>query len=238
MRRKLLLLNLVLLALASAAAWQLRVRWLDGKAREQKLATSQVKPAAVAAMEPARPPQPASAVAYGDVAQKVLFSRDRNPTVTVLAAPVKPVPPMPVLYGVMDLGDGPVVILSEKQGGVNRGYSLGEKVGDFTLVALDNDELVLGWEGQEIRKKLLELRPKPGTPAPPAAIAAAAASPGAVVQSVTALADAAGPGPQVTANMRACVAGDTSPAGTVKDGYRKVLSQTPFGSNCRWEPVK
>ena len=237
MRRKLLLLNLVLLALASAAAWQLRVRWLDGKAREQKLATSQVKPAAVAAMEPARPPQPASAVAYGDVAQKVLFSRDRNPTVTVQAAPVKPVPPMPVLYGVMDLGDGPVVILSEKQGGVNRGYSLGEKVGDFTLVAVESEELVFGWEGQEIRKKFQELRPQPGTPAPQAATAAAAASPGAVVQSVTALADA-GPGPQVTANMRACVAGDTSPAGTVKDGYRKVLTQTPFGSNCRWEPVK
>jgi len=237
MRRRLLLLNLVLVALASAAAWQLRVRWLDGKAREQKLATSVVKPAARAAVEPARPPQPASAVAYGDVAQKVLFSRDRNPTVTVQAAPVKPVPAMPVFYGVMDLGGGPVVILSEKAGGLNRGYSMGEKVGDFTLVAVENDELVLDWEGQEIRKKLLELRPKPGMPAPQAATAGPAAQQGAVAQSVTASADA-GPGPQVTANMRACVAGDTSPAGTVKDGYRKVMTQTPFGSNCRWDPVK
>ena len=236
MRRRLLLLNLVLVVLASAAAWQLRVRWLDGKAREQKLVRSLVKPAAPAAVEPARPPQPASAVAYSDVAQKVLFSRDRNPTVTVQAAPVKPVPAMPVFYGVMDLGDGPVVILSEKEGGVNRGYSVGEKVGNFTLLAVESDELVLGWEGQEIRKKLLELRPKPGTPAPQAATAAPTGSPAAVVQSASAA--AGGPGPQVTANMRACVAGDTSPAGTVKDGYRKVVSQTPFGSNCRWDPVK
>jgi len=237
MRRRLLLLNLVLVALASAAAWQLRVRWLDGKAREHRLAASVVKPAARVAIEPARPPQPASAVTYGDVAQKVLFSRDRNPTVTVQAAPVKPVPAMPVLYGVMDLGGGPVVILSEKAGGTNRGYSVGEKVGVFTLVAVESEELVLGWEGQEIRKKFQDLRPQPGTPAPQAATGAPAATPGAVVQSASAPVEA-GPGPQVTANMRACVAGDTSPAGTVKDGYRKVMTQTPFGSNCRWDPVK
>ena len=153
------------------------------------------------------------------------------------AAPAKPVPAFPVAFGVMDLGSGPMVILSEKEGGVSRGYSVGEKVGEFTLMAVASDELVLGWEGQEIRKKFLELRPKPGT-APQAATAAPAAQPGAVVQSVNASADGGGPGPQVTANMRACVAGDTSPAGTVKDGYRKVLSQTPFGSNCRWEPAK
>ena len=236
MRRRLLLLNLVLLTLASAAAWQLRVRWLDSRAQEQKLVSAPVKPASLEAIEPSRPPQPASAVAYGDVAQKVLFSRDRNPTVTVQAAPVKPVPPMPVLYGVMNLGGGPVVILSEKAGGTNRGYAVGEKVGDFTLMAVEDDQLVLGWEGQEIRKKLQELRPQPGTPAPQAAITPAA-PPGVVVQSVAAPV-VAGPGAQLTPNMRACVVGDTSPAGTVRDGYRKVVNQTPFGSSCRWEPVK
>ncbi len=89
----------------------------------------------------------------------------------------------------------------------------------------------------EDRKKFQELRPQPGTPAPQAAGASVAATPGAVVQSASAAAEG-GPGAQVTSNMRACVAGDTSPAGTVKDGYRKVLTQTPFGANCRWEPAK
>ena len=217
MKQRLLLVNLLLLALASAAAWQLRVRWLDGRAREQQLLRTAVKPAPAAAVEPVRPPEPATAASYGDVAQKVLFARDRNPVVTVQAAAPKPVPPMPVLYGVMDLGAGPVVILSEKEGGVNRSYSPGETVGAFTLVAVEADELVLGWDGQEIRKKLAELRPKPGAASPQAAAAAASPSTtqAAVVQTVSTLADG-GPGPQLTPNMRACVSGDTSPAGTVK----------------------
>jgi hypothetical protein len=34
------------------------------------------------------------------------------------------------------------------------------------------------------------------------------------------------------------VPGDTTPAGTVRDGYRKLVTQTPFGNACRWELVK
>ncbi len=235
MKRRLLFVNLLLLAVAAAAAWQVRARWLEGKAREERLLGAPDRPAASAVMAPA--PQPASAAAYSDVAERVLFSRDRNPTVVVEAGPPRPVPPMPVLHGVMNLGAGPVVILSEREGGPHRGYSTGQKVGEFTLAAIAGDELVLGWEGAEIRKKFQDLRPQPGTAAAPAAAQAPEASPGAVVQSLGKPAEE-GPGPQVTPGVRACVSGDTSPAGTVKDGYRKVITQTPFGSNCRWEPVK
>ncbi len=38
--------------------------------------------------------------------------------------------------------------------------------------------------------------------------------------------------------FRACVAGDTSPAGTILDGYKKVISHTMMGQNCHWEQVK
>jgi hypothetical protein len=34
--------------------------------------------------------------------------------------------------------------------------------------------------------------------------------------------------------MKACQPGDTSPAGTVVDGYKKIVEQTPFGPACRW----
>ncbi|MCC7176618.1 MAG: hypothetical protein IT159_15600 [Bryobacterales bacterium] len=239
MSRRLALLNLLLLALAAGAAWQLRVRWAQGNAQEGKLLGTPPGRAPAGIPAPAPPPQPATAASYSEVAQKVLLSRDRNPDVILEAEPPKPVPPMPVLYGVLDLGGGPTLILSEKEGGLNRSYRLGEKVGDFTLLALEGDELVLGWDGQEFRKRLAELKPKPGAAAPQtaAAPAAPAGAPSVVVETAAAVADK-GPGPQVAANMRACVAGDTSPAGTVKDGYRKVISQTPFGSNCRWEPVK
>jgi hypothetical protein len=38
--------------------------------------------------------------------------------------------------------------------------------------------------------------------------------------------------------IRACAPGDTAPAGTMSDGYRKIVSETPFGKVCRWEKVK
>jgi hypothetical protein len=38
--------------------------------------------------------------------------------------------------------------------------------------------------------------------------------------------------------FRACVPADSSPAGTVHSGYRKVQSMSIFGASCDWEPVK
>ena len=47
------------------------------------------------------------------------------------------------------------------------------------------------------------------------------------------------PGADVpSGGVKPCVAGDNQPAGTVVAGYKKVVSQTPFGSTCRWESAK
>ena len=35
-------------------------------------------------------------------------------------------------------------------------------------------------------------------------------------------------------HTKACVPGDNSPAGTVLNGYTKVIEATPFGNACRW----
>ena len=41
------------------------------------------------------------------------------------------------------------------------------------------------------------------------------------------------------AMLKACNADDSSPAGTVVDGMKKVVSATPFGGTaCRWEQTK
>jgi hypothetical protein len=37
--------------------------------------------------------------------------------------------------------------------------------------------------------------------------------------------------------IKLCQAGDSNPAGTVVDGYRKVIKATPFGGICSWEPL-
>ena len=67
----------------------------------------------------------------------------------------------------VDLGDGPMAIMSEGPKGPHRDYQPGDKVGAFKLVAVNNDELVLEWEGQTITKKVDEILDR-GTTAPPA----------------------------------------------------------------------
>jgi hypothetical protein len=46
-----------------------------------------------------------------------------------------------------------------------------------------------------------------------------------------------GPGLDVGGQERPCAPDDSSPAGTIVGGYRKVVSQSPFSKICRWVPV-
>jgi hypothetical protein len=48
----------------------------------------------------------------------------------------------------------------------------------------------------------------------------------------------AGPGGDLGGGYRACRNGDNSPAGTVKDGWKKVLVPTPMGDSCHWEKAE
>jgi type II secretory pathway component GspD/PulD (secretin) len=45
-------------------------------------------------------------------------------------------------------------------------------------------------------------------------------------------------GADMGGGFHGCVAGDNSPDGTVKDGFKKVMRQSPFGQTCHWEQVK
>jgi hypothetical protein len=236
MKRKLILLNVALAVLAVAASWQLRARWREGKAQERKVLEQSAKPVVALPRPALEAPQAAKAAGYNEVAQKTLFSKDRNPNVVVEIAPPKPVPEFPVAYGIMNLGGGPSAILSAKQGERSRRYSPGDKVGEFTLAEVENDAIVLEWDGRQFRKSLKELRA--------AARAAAAAAPAAAAPPVVAPVRTAaaspdpGPGTQVSEEHRECQGGDTSPAGTLRNGYRKVLVASPFGDLCRWDLVK
>ncbi|MBI3470132.1 MAG: hypothetical protein HY013_02095 [Candidatus Solibacter usitatus] len=178
------------------------------------------------------------------MAQKALFWKDRNPQVILEApAPVqeKPAPPLPVLYGVMDIGDGPILMMSEKGAARHRGVRVGETIGEYKLAALEGEALVLNWEGKTVRKKREELAPKKDD-APP--VAADTGRPAPVVTSTPSAPSQSQspaksePGVELTAGVKACIPGDTSPAGTVVDGYKKIVTPTPFGNQCRWEAVK
>jgi hypothetical protein len=243
---RLLLLNLALAAAAVVVGMRARDNWVEARKRADVVLGRKVKPAPAPPFSPMPEFQSLAAADYADVAQHTLFSADRNPTVIVEVAPPKPMPPLPLLHGVMDLGDGAIAIMSVKKGGGQRGFHPGEKVGEFTLVSISDRELVLEWDGQQIPKKFDELVDRseqtaaaPAPPAPPAAPAVSNASPAPAASVKTASPPArSGPGEQLTPTMRACVPGDNSAPGTVADGYRKVVSETPFGQRCRWELVQ
>ncbi|MGH9719013.1 MAG: hypothetical protein ACRD8O_02285, partial [Bryobacteraceae bacterium] len=150
----------------------------------------------------------------------------------------KPPPAIPSVNGVMNFGDGPIFMITEKAGAAQKAVRVGDRFGEYKLTALNGSELVLAWEDKTIRKRIDELldrrdnvqvvdAPAPqasgSTPAPPPPPQAACRP---------------GPGVDVGAGLRSCQACDTSPAGTVADGYRKLITPTPFGNACRWEPAK
>jgi hypothetical protein len=238
-KRKLLFANLALLALSVAGGVHLRREWTEARARENDVLLKRIQPAPPPPLAPLPATEPVKAAAYNDIAQKMLFSKDRNSVVVVEPPPLPkpvPMPPLPLFHGVLDLGDGPMAIMSEGPKGPHRDYQPGDKVGAFKLVAVNNEELVLEWEGQTITKKVDEILDRSaGAPPAPSPVATA---PGAPPAPALAPKGAPAPGGDLTGGVKACQPGDTSPAGTVADGMRKVIKASPFGNKCYWESDK
>jgi hypothetical protein len=140
----------------------------------------------------------------------------------------------------MNLGDGPMILLSEQPGKPHRAYSPGDKVGEYRLVAANNEEIILEFDGRQVKKRLDELIDRSAKEEPAGAPAAGrrpAAQPTAK-PATPAAGSQSGPGAVMSGDVRACLPGDTSPAGTVNNGLRKVITESPFGKVCRWEPVR
>lgn len=240
MNRKILALNLGLLALLGTLGWMLRAHWRQ--ARAEHLATLSKPPRRSAQLAPPTPvpPEPAVPANYLDVAQKTLFSKDRNPNVIIEVAPPPPPPkevpppPRPAYFGQMGLGD-PVAFLSVEKGG-QKGFHAGDEVGPFKLVAFNRETITFEWQGKTLEYPLSELKPKEPVGGQPAASVAAPAKAAAPVIGTT---EDKNPvlGTQ-NGEIRSCVSGDKSPAGTVKDGFRKSVVPGPFGQMCQWEPIK
>jgi hypothetical protein len=241
LNRKLLFLNLALAALAIAAGLQLRGRWLADKARATAALHHRVPPIAPPAFTPAPPPTAVLPSNYINVAQKDLFDPSRNPDVPIdppkPPPPPPPMPPLPVYHGSMNLGDGPVAIMSTAAGAAHQAIKPGEAIGAFKLVDLTRDDLTLEWNGQMIRKQLFELQnrslPQADTTANVARTEMAAPPPKPAEAPRE-----KGPGELTTFGSKICQPNDSTPDGTVVDGFKKVSIATPFGKACVWDPVK
>jgi hypothetical protein len=263
MSGRLLFLNLMLAAGVLLAGWKLYANYQDDRAQREAFLRRPVNPAGVAAHTPSEAAKPLQASGFLQVAQQMLFAKDRNPNVIIEIEPPKapppppPVPPFPAAYGILSFGGDVVVLLSDA--GKQKGYRLGDSVGPFKLSALKGEELTFEWNGQEFKKTLTELKKLAAT-APVATATAGNTQSGPAVGVVSVaqaeatartvnqqardeaykqeLARVSGPNASGGMGDRVCDPADTSPAGTIQNGYRKRLIPTPFGSNCIWEPVR
>jgi hypothetical protein len=242
MKRRLVFLNILLLASVAGGVWVLRQRAQESAAHEQQVLSHKIPVAPPPAIAPVPQPAPVAATSYIDVAAKVLFAKDRSPNPIVdppKPVPEKKMPPLPFAYGVMDFGSGPTVIMAEKSGVPHHGFHIGEKVGEFTLAAVSGRELTLEWDGKEIKTKLEELEDKyAAVTAQVAAVTPAGAAAAPPPPKEPELPPDPRPGKDTGGGFKACRPGDNAPNGTVADGYRKVITVSPFGQHCTWEALK
>ena len=239
MNRKLLVLNVVLAAVAVYAGFQLRGQWLAAKAREAAIVNRKPNPLPPPQFTPLSTAPPVLSAGYAEIAQKLLFDRSRNSTVVVEVTPPpppKPMPPLPLYHGMMNIGDGPAAILSINAGSPQMEIHPGEMIGPFKLVDVNTQDITLEWDGQVIHKTVDEILDRTTRQVVADGSAAASASPAPPMLPV--IKTPLGPGDDAGQGYKVCQPNDSTPDGSVVDGYRKVSMPTPFGNACRWDPVR
>ena len=238
MRRKLLILDVALIAAAIYAGVRMRGQWQAAKERENATLGRRVAPAASPQLPALPPVPPVLPVDYADIAQKMLLDKSRNSTVVIEtppAPPPVPVPALPFYHGQMRLpGEGPIVILSEGAGAAHQAVHPGETIGPFKLVEVTSQELAFEWGDKIIRKNLDDLIDRSGAAASAPPVAAVSARPNAAPAPKSQV----GPGQDLNPEVKACVPNDSYEDGAVVDGYRKTVTRSPFGQACQWNQVK
>ncbi len=251
MNRKLILLTFVLLALAGWLSWMLRLKWIELHTHERAVIASRPKGGPLFPPSPTPIVKQIAATDYIAIPQNAILFKDRNSNVIIdpppPPKPLPPPPPMPELpayFGSMSFGGDPVVLLKVPKGAQKK-YHAGDQVGPFLLVSFDREKIVFDWDGKTVERKPEELKEKESTPQdtqpnPPPSVAPVTG--GSNVKSLS------GPTTEAPAvsdligkdnggGVRMCVAGDKSPPGTLKDGYKKVVTTNMFGETCMWQLV-
>lgn len=238
MKTRLRILNLILLIACGFVVFQVRANHMEAKAREERTFQPRVKASAAADVKvvpvPAAPPPSA----YVEVATRMLFAQDRNPNVVEEKKPEpepKKMPPLPVLYGVINFGDGPIAMLSEDAGSKQGSFKAGDSIGEFKLVKISKEKITFLWDGKEFEKTADQLKSQEKAPAKKSTKETTAKAP--TPSAPPAAPAKPGPGKETGGRERACQPGETAADGTVVDGWVKRTSYSPMGAVCYWEPV-
>lgn len=236
-----MVLNVALLAILGLLGYQLRKKILETRQREAAILLMRITPPEVPVLLPLGKIAPLDATSYQDAVAKNLFSKDRNPSPILDPPPPPPAPPpvpaFPVARGVMIWGALPptVVLSSAKGSNDQRGYHPGDKIGEWKIISVDNQFIELEWDGKRFKKRLDELMDHTPVLVAEAPVQQAAPAATPVTKSLSETKN--GQGADMGGGIKACVEGDKQATGSVVNGLKKIVSQTPFGSVCRWEPT-
>jgi len=203
------------------------------------------------------PPQRVRPAEYMPIVERLMFYQERNPIVVVEAppAPVVTRPDLPLLVGLMDLGDGPIALMSPDEKTASRPVAVGEKIGEYTFLGAGDQKISFEWQGETIEVSQAKLAGKPAVKRKgrtAAASATAGSRPAAATSRPSAAAPASTAAKQVTSDnsgpggrykfgaetrpgVYAADPSDDSPAGTEHNGFVKVVRQTPFGKQSWWQ---
>ena len=243
MSRKLIALDVVLVALLAWAGYGLRQMWAAAKARETAELRHRIPPQPVPPLTPLAAPQAVIPARYKNIADKNLWFKDRNSDIVVdpppPPPPEPPMPPLPVYHGLMNIGDGPTAFMGVTATSPYEAVRPGETIGQFKLLSVNEKEIELEWHGKTVKKSVDELLDNSHSQGAPADAGAARTSavPLAVARPVEPPSEK-GPGEQHdNFGTASCQPNDTTPDGTVRDGYRKIHRSTPFGNICLWEKI-
>lgn len=240
MKTRLRILNVFLLLCCALVAWQMRANHVEASSRMEKTfhSTAKAAPAGEVSVEAVAAAKPASA--FSEVAMRTMFAQDRNPNVVEEKKPEpepKKMPPLPVLHGVINFGDGPMAMMSEDAGAKQGSYKAGDSIGEFKVVNVSKEKITFEWDGKEVVKTAAELKSQTPAPAKKSTRDNVPKAQAAVESTPPPPPSKPGPGKDTGGRERACQPGEKSPDGTVVDGWVKKTTYSPMGAVCYWEPV-
>ena len=250
--KKLLALNVVLGLLVVWGAVELNHRIDQASDRYRILNPSQPPKEPPSFGSPQAQPKVRPA-AHMSIVQRLLFSEDRNPDVEVEPPPAPaPVvrPAFPRLAGVMELGEGPIALMSPDVETPASPVEVGEKVGEYIFLGSAGDVITLEWNGQKIeahhaelkggggdstRGRRLSRRRRGGGSDPFGALANSAP---AKPKKPEGLGGKYNIGNEIRPGVYNGDPKDDSPAGTAFQGLVKRVQNTPFGKKTWWEKAR
>jgi hypothetical protein len=221
MVKRLVVLNVVLVAVLIAMAVRIHNDWVNFETTHQ-IAAIQPEPEAVPKIAAAVSGNTGAPEDWTDIPSHNPFSFDRNDIPIVEpAAPPKPPGVKPILFGTISLGKEPLAMVASGQPPGNRNYRpmrIGEVIDGWTITEILDKSITI--KADQIQDSVLMNDPSAQIPRETARTAAAApvvsTSPPPPAPSALTVpsALAAPPPPQSSAPPR---------------GRRRILQQTPFG---------